>query len=68
MKVRVFVKRGLWFLTALLLGTGIGARTEAQEGVIKTTSVAPQVPGKTRVVKVGLSQVTAIAAQKGWLM
>ena len=67
MKVCGIVQRRLGVITAFLLGTGIVAYVEAQEGVIKTTSVAPQAPGKTRVVKIGLSQVTAIAAQKGWL-
>jgi sulfonate transport system substrate-binding protein len=40
---------------------------KADEAVIKATAVAPNVPGKTRLVHIQLGDVTAIAARKGWL-
>jgi sulfonate transport system substrate-binding protein len=54
-------------LLAFLVVGGIQGRTEAEEGVVKTKPVAPQLPGSIRVAKIGQNAVTAIAAQKGWL-
>jgi sulfonate transport system substrate-binding protein len=50
-----------------ITGIGLPSLARAEDGVIKTTAIAPLVPTKARHVKIGLSQVPAIAAQKGWL-
>jgi sulfonate transport system substrate-binding protein len=55
----------------LLLGTlgamtGMASSASAGEGLTKGTAIAPSVPSKTRVVHIGLTEVTSIAAKKGW--
>jgi hypothetical protein len=53
-------------LGVLFVALGVAADTRAEDPINKTTAIAPRLPSKTRVVHVGLSEVTAIAAQKGW--
>ena len=52
---------------AFLLAGGTNGHAEAQESVLKSKPVAPQVTGTKRIVKIGNNEVVAIAAQKGWL-
>jgi sulfonate transport system substrate-binding protein len=59
--------RWLGAVLAFSVVGSINSRARAQEGVVKAKPVAPQVSGTTRVLKLGLSAVTAVAAQKGWL-
>ncbi len=44
-------------------GTSFGADSDA---ATKTTALTPKVPGKQRVAKIQLNEVTAVTAQKGW--
>lgn len=56
------------YLSAMLFTVGgvlLGA--EAELTVTKTTALAPKVPGQERIAKILLGEVTAVAAQKGWL-
>jgi len=53
-------------LGVLFIALGVAVDTRAEDPINKTTAIAPRVPDKTRVVHVDLSEVTAIAAQKGW--
>jgi sulfonate transport system substrate-binding protein len=39
---------------------------DANPTVTKATAVAPKVPGKERVAKISLTEITAIGAHKGW--
>jgi ABC-type nitrate/sulfonate/bicarbonate transport system substrate-binding protein len=51
-----------------LLTVGSPARGAlADDAVTKTTAVAPQIPSKTRIVRIQLGDVTAVASRKGWL-
>jgi sulfonate transport system substrate-binding protein len=50
----------------VLTVTGNARGVKADEGLTKGTALAPNVPSKTRVVHIGLTDVTSIAAQKGW--
>jgi sulfonate transport system substrate-binding protein len=52
---------------ALLVLVGWGTTANAQEVVAKSTAVAPKIPAKTRLAHLPLTQVTVIAARKGWL-
>jgi sulfonate transport system substrate-binding protein len=52
---------------ALLTFVGWSGVAAGQEVVAKTTAVAPKIPGKTRLVHLPLTQVTVIAARKGWM-
>jgi ABC-type nitrate/sulfonate/bicarbonate transport system substrate-binding protein len=53
--------------TVLLVATLVASDALAEADLTKTTAVAPNVPGKTRLVHVQLGEVTAVAARKGWL-
>jgi sulfonate transport system substrate-binding protein len=55
------------FSVAILTAvTGVAGVASAEEGVVKGTAVAPSIPSKTRVVHIGLTDVTSVAARKGW--
>ena len=58
-------KIGSIALLAVLLAAP--AATFGTDAVIKSTAVAPRVPGKERIAKIQLNEITAITAQKGWL-
>lgn len=47
--------------------SGVALSQDSPTPVIKTTGVAPGVPSKKRLAHVQLNDVTAVAAQKGWL-
>ena len=53
-------------VATLALLAGMAGVASAEEGVVKGTAVAPTVPSKTRVVHIGLTDVTSVAAKKGW--
>jgi len=53
-------------LTSVLALAGTAA-FGADQTVVKSTAVAPRVPGKERTAKIQLNDITAISAQKGWL-
>jgi sulfonate transport system substrate-binding protein len=53
-------------MTVLAL-LGWSTAAVAQEVAAKTTAVAPKIPGKARLAHLPLTQVTVIAARKGWL-
>lgn len=64
--------RARWYgeiacLTGMLASTLVAFKALADDGVTKTTVVAPNIPSKTRLVHIQLGDVTAIAARKGWL-
>lgn len=47
--------------------SSIALATNADDVVTKTTAIAPKVPSKTRIAHIALTDVTAVAARKGWL-
>jgi len=51
-------------LTTTTSRVALSANSEAS--VTKATAVAPNVPSQTRVVNIGLNDVTAVASAKGW--
>ena len=51
----------------LLTVCGVLSKVDATETVTRTVPLAPNVPENTRLVHIALGEVTAIAAQKGWL-
>jgi len=53
-------------LVVAVIGTASGAT--ADEGITKGTPIAPSIPSKTRVVNIGLTDATSIAAKKGWFV
>ena len=52
---------------ALFAAVGVTYGADADAVPVKTVAVAPKVPSKTRIVKIQLNEITAVAAQKGWL-
>jgi len=54
-------------LIGIVVSTFIALEALAEDGVTKTSAVAPNVPTKTRLVHIQLGAVTSIAARKGWL-
>jgi sulfonate transport system substrate-binding protein len=57
----------LALLAGLLAASSVAFGADADPAVTKTTALAPKVPAKERTAKIQLNEVTAIAAQKGWL-
>jgi len=56
------------YLGVLVAVTGTAGGARADESLTKGTALAPNVPSKTRVVHIGLTDVTSIAARKGWFV
>jgi sulfonate transport system substrate-binding protein len=54
-----------WMVLLAASAIAVGARAEGP--LVKSSAVAPSVPSKVRLAHVPLNDVTAIAAQKGWL-
>jgi sulfonate transport system substrate-binding protein len=52
---------------ALLAFAGWSTMVAANDAVTKGSGIAPAVPSNTRLVHLALGEITAIAAQKGWL-
>jgi sulfonate transport system substrate-binding protein len=55
-----------WSLGMLVMLLGTSSVGQAEESVTKGTTVAPNIPSKARVVHIALTDVTAVAAKKGW--
>jgi sulfonate transport system substrate-binding protein len=53
-------------LAVLLTAPAATFGADANPAVIKSTAVAPKVPSKERIAKIGLSEVTAVGAEKGF--
>ncbi|GEM_PF-641983 len=69
MKINPLLKnithRLVW--VGLLASAGVSFAADADQAVTKSTALPPKVPGKERTAKIQLTEVTAIAAKKGWL-
>jgi sulfonate transport system substrate-binding protein len=64
MKLNLHYRYILVTTAATLAVTAFGS--DADKAVTRSTPLAPKVPGKQRVAKITLSEITAIAAQKGF--
>jgi sulfonate transport system substrate-binding protein len=55
-----------WSIGFFVAVIGAASGASADEGVTKGTAVPPSIPSKTRVVHIALTDVTSVAAKKGW--
>jgi len=53
-------------LAVLLTAPAATFGADTDQEVVKSTAVAPKVPSKARIAKIGLTEVTAIGADKGF--
>jgi sulfonate transport system substrate-binding protein len=56
----------LALLAGVLATAGVTPAAAEDQTVTHSTAVAPRVPGKERVAKISLTEITSIAAQKGF--
>ena len=67
MKVSQVFKQLTVVSAALFAAVGVTFGADTNTVVAKGVGVVPKVPSKTRIVKIQLNEITAVAAQKGWL-
>jgi len=67
MRILKMVTAKASWLAVVLAVSGLASYARGDEAVTKSSGVLPTVPGKARIAHITLTDVTSVAAKKGWL-